>query len=176
MPLIPELGRGKGRLISEFESSLGYGKRTPGQSKLRLVDWAVEKQHPRSLLWTVQQREGITSYSWTERWYYYIQLNEEADNWQEHSLQRTVSIGSSLRAMGIRRREQQTLFAYTINISTQIRKEWYYSMNLDQGRHCHFPTGLRLWSLIWPAHIINNTHHLILHLLPTKRTSNPSTF
>lgn len=29
------------------------------------------------------------------------------------------------------------------------------------GRPCHFPAGLRLWSLIWPAHA-NNTHPLRL--------------
>lgn len=77
MPLIPGFGRGKGRLISELESSLGFLERAPGQLRLGSADWADGEA-------TAPQKPVMNSPA--GRGCYFIQLNKEADNWHGRNI------------------------------------------------------------------------------------------
>lgn len=139
------IGKGKGRLISELESSLGFLERAPGQLKLGSADWADGEA-------TAPQKPVMNSS--TRRACYFIQLNKEADNWQEDCLRRTGPIGqSSGRGHQKKGATMDILHIhYRHFLPLTSGRNGVIYMNLVQGRHCHVSTELRHGQLTSTTH------------------------
>lgn len=102
MPLIPGLGRGKGRLISDrIQSRLPRESSRPLKAGISRLGWWRSNSTPEAC-YEQFNRERVLFHT----------TEQGSRQLAEHSLWRTVPVGSSLQAMDTRRRELQWTFFY----------------------------------------------------------------
>lgn len=136
----------------------------------------VRFQHPTRatcLLYTVEQKDGVITYSWKRRCGYYTQTNKEPGFMAYNLIMERglayigslcSSIGKQFWGSNYPRNAGKKLwwnFQHTMPTSSQWWWKALFSLYASpQEENCHFPMGLRLWGP-WCSHaLVNNIHSL----------------